>query len=445
MRRFIVLALLAVAAVENCQATEPPGDVHKRGEPPSQFIPPTWSLESLEALALERNPTLAAAGAQIEIARGKAIQAGLYPNPTVGYVAEQIGAGGTAGELQGAFVQQEIVTAKKLQLSRAKFQQELLQAEVFYQAQEYRITSSVRKSFYQTLISQEQVRTRRDLLRNAEDVLATAKELVNVGQANKPDRLQAEVEANRARAQLRIAERQLVGHWQQLTAYVGAPELEPAPLVGSVEIDEDEILDRDVVLENLLIRSPQLQTAWAEVARDRIAVRREAAEPISNLNVRGEVGYNFEAEDTVAGATIGIKLPIFDRNQGGVMQARAELARAEADVARIELILHQKLADRFSEYEAALEEVRVLQKEALPAAREAYAAYLEAFKNRRAAWPQVLVAQREYFKLTNEYLDELIKVRGAEADIKGLFLGDGLDQPLSAPSRGHQEATPRPR
>src|SRR5262245_26757806 len=88
------------------------------------------TLGDLEAMALRGNPTLAQAAAQVAASRGKAPQAGLYPNPTVGYVGDQMGAEGTAGELQGGFVQQTIVTAGKLRLSRAKYGQEAREAEI---------------------------------------------------------------------------------------------------------------------------------------------------------------------------------------------------------------------------------------------------------------------------------------------------------------------------
>lgn len=404
-----------------------------------------WTLESLESLALERNPTLVQANAQINISRGAALQAGLYPNPTVGYTAEQIGSEGTAGELQGGFVEQEIVTGNKLQLSRSKYEQEVLQAQVRLEAQQYRVRSSIRREFYRTLVTQHQIEVRRELLKNAEEALKTTQGLVNVGQANKPDLLQAQVQVMRVKAQLRAAERKYYGHWQELIAQVGAPDLAPAPLNGTVELQGDQALDGEAVLHDLLNCSPQLRAAWAEVARDRISVQREAVEPIPNLNVRAETGYNFESQDTVAGLSIGIKLPIFDKNQGSILQARAELARAEAEVKRIELVLRQKFGSAIGDYEAALVEARTLQDEALPAAREAYQLYSESYKNRRAAWPQVLVAQREYFQLTDEYLEAVLEVRRAEADMLGLFLGDGLAQPETPTPEGHRDATPRPR
>ena len=64
-------------------------------------------LAALEALAKENNPTLVQAHAHVQANEAKALQAGLYPNPRIGYVAEQIGVAGTAGDLHGAFVEQE--------------------------------------------------------------------------------------------------------------------------------------------------------------------------------------------------------------------------------------------------------------------------------------------------------------------------------------------------
>lgn len=439
---FVCLTLL-LSTVIHAQQAAPLRAIEQL--PAAQPSHAQFTLEALEQLALQRNPTLVQASAQVGISQGKALQAGLYPNPTVGYTAEQIGAAGTAGELHGVFVQQEIVRGRKLQLSRAKFLQEAAQAEIRQEAQEFRVTSSVRKAFYETLAMQRQVQVRQELLVNAEDALTTTRGLLNVGQANRPDLLQAEVQVSRIRAELRAAERRYRGHWQELTAYVGTPELAPAPLVGTLEVGEQDVLKEETVLQELLACSPQLKAAWAEVQRDRIGVQRERVEPIPNVQLRAETGYNFESNNTVAGVSLGFKLPIWDKNQGTIMQARAELARAEADVARIELMLRRKFGDTFADYAAALVEAQSLEKESLPKAREAYESYLESFKNRRAAWPQVLVSQREYFQLADEYLETLLDLRRAEADITGFFLGDGLEQPPEPAPQGHREATPRPR
>lgn len=432
-----VLVMLGCLASAYCQLQSDNHEVETTDSP--------LTLATLEQWALEQNPTLIQADAQLQTSRGRALQAGLYPNPIVGYTAEQIGAEGTAGELHGLFVEQEIVRGGKLELSRSKYRHEAAQAQIRQVGQQYRIVASVRKAFYETLATQRQVELRKALLANAEDALTTTRGLLNVGQANQPDLLQAEVQASRVRAELRAAERRFHGHWQELAAYVGIPDLAPAPLAGRLEITEQDALDEQTVLQELLQCSPQLRAAQAEVAKDRIGVQRELVEPIPNLQLRVETGYNFESEDSVAGVSAGFKLPVWDKNQGSIMQARAELKRAEAEISRIKLSLTQKFGEAFADYEASLIETRILETEALPKAQQAYEMYLEAFKNRRAAWPQVLVAQREYFQLADEYLQQLKEVRRAESEITGFFLGDGLEQPPTPTPQGHRDATPRPR
>ena len=65
----------------------------------------------------------------------------------------------------------------------------------------------------------------------------------------------------------------------------------------------------------------------------------------------------------------------------------------------------------------------------LPETREAFELYLESFQNRRAAYPQVLIAQRNYFQASLEYVEALSTLRRAEVAIRGLLLVDGLDEP----------------
>ena len=171
-------------------------------------------LADFERIAIQRNPTLKQAAAQIDATMNRSFQAGLYPNPTVGYVQEQIGTlgevtptasgittrgRGTPGELVGGFVQQEIVTGGKLRLSRAKFAEEANAARWQAEAQILRVLNGVRVHFFEVLAAQRLLQIQGELARLNDDAVRTTDGLVNVGQANEPDLLQAKVEARRAR------------------------------------------------------------------------------------------------------------------------------------------------------------------------------------------------------------------------------------------------------
>ncbi len=58
-------------------------------QPPATPAPAGVTLADLEKLAIEGNPTMRAAQARIDAARGRARQAGAWPNPTVGVSAEE--------------------------------------------------------------------------------------------------------------------------------------------------------------------------------------------------------------------------------------------------------------------------------------------------------------------------------------------------------------------
>ena len=193
------------------------------------------TLADLEQTALRCNPTLAQAAAQIAASRAKALQAGLYPNPIAGYQGDLIGVKGptgssTPGEFQGGFIQQEIVTAGKLRLSRAKYDQEAREAEIAAMGQQLRVLNGVRTRFFELLALQREIDLHQDLLKNAEENLRTTHEMVNTGLANEVEALLTENEVSRAKIELASRQNLFVSHWQHLVALLGDPDLPSTPL-----------------------------------------------------------------------------------------------------------------------------------------------------------------------------------------------------------------------
>jgi cobalt-zinc-cadmium efflux system outer membrane protein len=252
----ILLGLTIPATARGADAVPLPACPTSMTAPP----PPALSLADLEQMALQGNPTLAQAAAAIDAARGKALQAGLCPNPTIGYRGDNIGIAGSAGEFQGGFVEQTIVTAGKLRLSRAKYNQQAYEAEIWALAQQYRVLNSVRMLFYELLALQRTIDLDRSLLDNAQESLRTYKEMYNTGQANRADVLLAEVAVNDAKIALRAEQNRSVALWQHLTALIGSPELPPAVLKGGPE-QGGPPLEWDSSLSRLLQESPELQAA----------------------------------------------------------------------------------------------------------------------------------------------------------------------------------------
>src|SRR5262249_33464715 len=164
------------------------------------------------------------------------------------------------GDNVGGFVQWQLVTAGKLRLSRAKFAEEANAARWQAILQELRVLNGVRIQFFEVLAAQRLIDHHRELLRLDEESVRTMQEMVNVGQANEPELLQARVRERRERVMLRNTENHYRGAWEELVSLVGAPEMRPVAMdPAPLEAEVAPIADFDGTLAHLLHHSPEIQ------------------------------------------------------------------------------------------------------------------------------------------------------------------------------------------
>jgi cobalt-zinc-cadmium efflux system outer membrane protein len=432
----------------------------ERAEPPAAHLAPAIGLADFERIAMERNPTLKQAAAQFEAALNRSRQAGLYPNPVIGYIQDQIGSfsesmpttAGFAvrgkpspGDNVGAFIQWQLVTAGKLRLSRAKFAEEANAARWQAIGQELRVLNGVRLQYFDVLAAQRMIEIHREIVKLDDDAVRTMEEMYNVGQAGEPDVNQARVHERRAKVGLKKSENRFRGDWEELVSLVGAPELRPTALDFKPLEAEVAPLSFDVSLSELLHHSPEIQAALSEIRRDEIMVRRERVEPIPNVQVQAVTGYNYEFGVQTAGVQIGIALPIFNRNQGTIREAMSDLSRDHAEYERVALLLRKRLAEVYTQYQIAAQSVEDFRSGSLPMARRAYELQVASYQQRRTPWSQVIASRRSYFELSEDYVESLLALRRAEVEIGGMLLVDGLSSPPSPTSQGHIEAVATPR
>lgn len=396
---------------------------------------PVMRLEDFERMATEKNPTLAQAEAGVRAAEGRRRQAGAFPNPTVGYFGEELSfrAAGETSE-HGVFVEQTIPLGGKLGKSRRIFAREREQAEAIAEGQRQRVLNSVRVLYYDALGAQRLIELRTKLARLSREAVEITRELYNVGQADRPDQLEIEIEAERADIELLRARNDREQVWRLLGAMVGNPELKPARLAGNLE-DALTAFDEQQALTTLLRDSPEVKAAQAGVERARAVLSRARAERIPDLFVRGGIAYNnerLERDNRKIGAEgqleVGVNVPIFNRNKGGIAASEAELAIAERELERLQLVLRSRLASSLREYRNAQQMVERYRTQVVPRARTAYEMYLGNFRQMAASYPQVLIAQRTLFQVEAEYARALISLRQSLVSLRGFLLtGDGLE------------------
>jgi len=394
---------------------------------------PGLRLEELERMALANNPTAAQAQANLQAAQGLARQAGLYPNPTVGYYGDEIRGGYSGGGKQGGFLSQTIVMGGKLRAARREAALAATEVETSGEMQRLRIQTNVRTLFYQALAAQRLLEVRQNLAKLAADVTRTSRQLRNVGQADRPDILQAEVEEQQANMSVRIAQQNLQACWKMLAAVVGKGELPFGLLEGDLEAVPE--IKQDEWVAAALRESPEVKMAQQGVERAEASLVQAKKAPIPDLQLTAILAQNYEPLESThrpvglqGGAQIGVQLPIFNRNQGNIAAGKGEIESAKQELARVRLQLQRDLASMFRDYYAARETVQQYKTEMLPRAEKAYALYQASYQKMATAYPQVLISQRTLFQLEADYVEALENAWQSALAIRGFGLMDGLAQ-----------------
>lgn len=192
------------------------------------------TLAELQKIAEEQSPVVRQAAAVVQSSRGKAIQAGLKPNPTLGYEGDTIGTADTAG-YNGVFFTQEIVRGGKLSLAQSAAMQEVRAAEADLKKARISLASDVRRNYYKVLIAQEQLRFSKAISRLSDEVYKAQIDLVAGGEAAPYEPLQLRVFAVQARNNVTASANSLNAAWRQLAAAAGTPMMGRRVVAGSVE------------------------------------------------------------------------------------------------------------------------------------------------------------------------------------------------------------------
>jgi cobalt-zinc-cadmium efflux system outer membrane protein len=245
-----------------------------------------------------------------------------------------------------------------------------------------------------------------------------------------PDRLAIENEAERVDLDRLEARRRLVRLWQELRAAVGDPALAPVRLADGLETDIPR-LDAATTLAGILDDSPELGFADLGVERARLALERERAEPVPDVEVSAAVLDNREplapggpSIGTEWRGDVGVRIPLFDRNQGNIAAAEAELERSDAERRRARLKLEARFAPVFADYEQEYDRVSRYRGGILERARQAYELYRARHQQMAAAYPQVLLAQRAYFEAETSYVSALERLWESVVLLRGMLLSE---------------------
>ena len=397
-----------------------------------------FTLEDAQRLAAESNPTLRQAEAEIRAAKARSQQAALYPNPSVGYTGDEIRGGSINGGKQGFFVEQSIVTAGKLGKARTVFEKETRIAELNAEAQKMRVETSIKIAFYRVLAAQELLELRRNLNQIGVQYQESQKDLVQTGQVDESESLETEIDAARLHLAVIEQEGMLREEWRRLAALIGQPDLPQSTVSGDLEHGWPE-LDEQQILQIIATQSPITRAADAATARAAAEITRAQSQVTPDINLLGGLEYNNEPLGTAPHAIgwegiaeLSVQIPIFNRNQGNIAGARAELDRSQLELQRVQLILRERAAALLDQYATSKIVATQYRDEILPRAKQANLLMTQKYGQMLAAYPRMLEVRRKHFQLAAEYVQILEAVWTTGTTLQGFLLTDGLEAPSRA-------------
>lgn len=395
------------------------------------------TLSALQQMAANTNPNLRRAQADAEAAYGTMIQAGLYPNPVVGYQVDQVQPWltptGNAGQ-QGAFISQVIKTANKLSLAQRVSGYDYLNALVAARRTQVDVISQIRSAYFALLVAQQSVEINRSLVALADEVYLLQRKQVQAGEAAGYEPLQLYAQALQARSTLTQAEANVRSSWRQLAAALGQPALAPQPIAGRADAAVPEFVIEQVQKQILDLHT-DLLTARNKQLQAEANLQLQQAIPIPDLQTTVVVQGDTALHTAQFGAQIGVALPLFDRNQGNIRQAQAQIASSSDAVPATENDLFSKLAEAMSRYEAGKVSASSYRDHVLPNLVRAYKALLRRYQVEpdRVSINDIIVAQQNLGQALQTYLSSLDAQWKAVVDVANIGqLNDLYEQKIDA-------------
>ncbi len=390
----------------------------------AQELPPR-RLTLRQALdeAIARSPVLRARQAKVEHAHARVVTARTYPfDPGIEvWVADRDSAESSSTD-RGVELGQEIELGGKRRRRVELSQAELDAAEAQLRREERLLFAQVKVAFVEALRAQELLDVEQANIELARTLAAVARKRLERGAAT-------QIEVNLALAQMGRDERTFYlaeGAHSQARAFlaqtIGLDPTDPPEAAGQLEAPPADLPSVTELVGTALERREDLKslrhTLRAAQAQRKVAKR----EIVPDLHL---VAFYEKEErtDRIAGASVGIRIPIFNHNRGAIAEAEALQRQARAEGEAAELRVRQEVVSAVSRYQAAAASAQGF-KLVIGNLRENLDLLQRSLEAGKIGWAEILVFRRAFTEAQRDYVETLADARFASIELE---LASGLD------------------
>ena len=374
------------------------------------------TMEAAIRLALEVNPTIAAARREIEATEAQILQGSLRPNPGFSYAAENAG---MISRSSSAQVELPIERGDKraARVDAAQRGRDVAVSDL--SGRQLKVRAAVMAAFFEVLAAQELTALAQDsvsLARRATDIAAKR---VVAGKVSPVEETKARVAEAGTRVALTQAQSELRNARRRLSSLWGNASPRFSEAQGNVDM-----LPAVPARESIELRlgtSPSVQRAQLELERRKSLVNVEQSKTVQDVTVSVGIQRREEAQHEQMRFGISIPIPLFNRNQGNLLEALRREDKARDELVATRIALSSDVYQVIERLGARRQEVDLLRTEVVPGAKSAYEAATIGFENGKFSFLEVLDAQRTFFSAKSQYLNALAAVHRAVTDLEGIL------------------------
>jgi cobalt-zinc-cadmium efflux system outer membrane protein len=419
-----VLALLTSQSASAQTAQAPPATIVDAGA--AQANSGGMTLTELLVYAAKHAPTLATADAQVALARAEVTTAAPWfpQNPELsGSLGSRTSAGATG-------LQYEVSLAQKLEVSgerglrRRAAEAEQKVAGSRNEALAWRLHVEIHRLHNELLLMAERRSQAERFVAFSESLQKIASGQVEAGETSALTLLVADADLAQTRSVLleviqqesltRIALAGLVG-WPRSKALSVEGEL---PSRGRAPATETLLRLMAQHHPSLLVRREAVAARQARLEAER---RSAFPDPTVGASYTREPGVGGQASTDIWLFNLSVPLPLWQRNQGGVARAAAELDLARGEAAQVENSLENHIQLAATALNSASERVEIYEKSVIPQLQKNLNALQKAYELGEVNLLQVSQTRERLLEGSKQYLDARVSYFGAVAQLEGLI------------------------
>lgn len=383
---------------------------------------PSYTIDDLKSIARSTHPSLAAVDAGIEQAKGALRHSKAYPNPVfavAGGRGKPRGGGDSRSESSFELVQP--IELPGVRNWRARVTELGLEgAELERVVAESAIDASVTRLAYTVLAGRQRVEIARESTRVAEQLNELLERRVELGESSP-------LEAAKARSEWFARRRDLLDATSTFDAVRSALNVFCGNRLGAryeVVYVPDRAppaeLPADLV-DRMRAHNPALAGAEVAVRQAEAGIESERKSALPQIDVFA--GHDTELDRTATNVGVGLRIPLWNRNQGAIDTATANRLRTAREKEVLDLGLETELSRAATKYRRARAAIALHVEGWTSTAEESLRIATFSFENGEASLLEVLDAQRSSLEVQLAEVNARTALRLARAEIERLIGG----------------------